>query len=193
MAGPKHLAGVDDDHGRRGSLVSLMEVHGYRVESYASGAEFAGRSPSDVLSCLLVDLQMPQQSGLELIRELRTNDALPPTIVLTGHATIEAAVQAMKLGARDFLEKPCDPDELIAAVNRASGAMRWAQPAILKDLPRRQVDVLKGLMKGQPNKVIAFELGLSTRTIEHYRAALMARAGVKSLPELVRLAIAAGL
>ena len=198
MTDVKALGVVDDDQAVRESLTSILSAKGYRVEAFETADELLQASRANGYACLLVDLQMPGRTGLQLIEELDQGGALPPTIVLTGHGSISIAVQAMKLGARDFLEKPYSPDELMEAVERtiANAFADQSAPGSdfnLSELAPRQMDVLKGLVRGKPNKVIAHELGLSVRTVEHYRAALMSRMGARTLPDLLRRAISAGL
>jgi two-component system, LuxR family, response regulator FixJ len=195
MGETRKLGVIEDDDGVRESLALMLVASGYEVEAYATGDQFLS-SCSRELSCLLMDVQMPGRSGLQVLEELKSANALPPTIMLTGQGSIAIAVEAMKLGAIDFLEKPYEPRHLLDAVERAlnTGADHpTADAAVIEQLSPRQRDVLKQLMQGRANKVIAHELGLSARTVEHYRAALMERAGVRTLPELVRIGIAAGL
>ena len=190
---------VDDDNAVRESLVSILNAKGYEAEAYKSGDELLSLERNDRISCLLLDVQMPGTSGLDVLRELAAARRLPPTIVLTGHGSIKMAVEAMKIGAHDFLEKPFTPKALLSAISTAigNGGSKVPLNASLQErfpeLAPRELDVLKGLMAGLPNKLIAHELELSVRTVEFYRARLMAKIGVKSLPHLIRFGIGAGL
>ncbi len=187
---------VDDDPAVRRSLESVLEAHDFDVQTFESGDHLLSLGRIDG-ECLLLDMQMPGRSGLEVLRELRSRNQFPPTIVLTANGTIAVAVEAMRLGARDFLEKPCAASDLLAALKRAVAGNGMAtdpdSDAKVGTLSPRRREVLRGLMKGQQNKVIAHELGLSVRTVEHYRADLMNQLGVRTLPELVRIGVAAGL
>jgi FixJ family two-component response regulator len=187
---------VDDDADVRRSLASVLEANGFEVQTFESGDDLLSLDRIEGEG-LLLDMQMPGSSGLDVLRELRSRNQLIPTIVLTGHGTITLAVEAMRIGARDFLEKPCASGDLLAVIGRSfTGDRIAADPDLASTIaalsPRRR-QVLQGLMKGLQNKVIAYELGLSVRTVEHYRADLMNQLGVRSLPDLVRIGVAAGL
>jgi two-component system response regulator FixJ len=198
----QNIAIVDDDDAVRRSTAKLLESAGHRVLSFASGDEFLkARLPHDV-NCILLDIRMPGTNGLEVLRALGEHDKAPSVLVLTGHGDIPMAVEAMRLGAVDFLEKPYAPKALLAAVDSASEYYRRSraqhagrsEAAMLVDaLSERQRQVLAGIVKGRPNKLIAFDLGLSIRTVEAYRAQLLIKLGVRSTAEAVRIAIAAGL
>lgn len=187
---------VDDDPAVRRSLESVLEAHDFHVQAFESGDQLLSLGRVDG-ECLVLDMQMPGSSGLDVLRELRSRNQLPPTIVLTANGTIAVAVEAMRIGARDFLEKPCPTSDLVAAIKRVvSGDGKAPDPDSdikVRALSPRRREVLQGLMRGQQNKVIAHELGLSVRTVEHYRADLMNQLGVRTLPELVRIGVAAGL
>lgn len=200
---PGHsIAIVDDDDAVRVSTARLLESAGHRVLSFASGDEFLQARLPDHLDCILLDMRMPGLSGLDVLRALGEHEHAPSVLVLTGHGDIPMAVEAMKLGAIDFIEKPYAPKALLAAVDSASehheqlretmAGNREAQ-ALVEALSERQRQVLAGIVKGRPNKLIAYDLDLSIRTVEAYRAQLLDRLGVRSTAEAVRIAIAAGL
>jgi len=196
------VAIVDDDDAVRHSTVGLLRRAGHRVESYTGGAEFLASDLPKDLGCILLDMRMPGVDGLAVMRVLRERKSDIPILVLTGHGDVPMAVEAMRLGAANFLEKPYPPAELIEAIARACTApppipgvqmvnkQAQAKVAALSD---RQRDVLRGILRGQPNKIIAWELGLSIRTVETYRAQMLEKLGVRGTAEAVRLALAAGL
>ncbi len=170
--------------------------------SFASGDEFLRARLPDQLVCILLDMSMPGKNGLDVMRAIGEHDNRPAVLVLTGHGDIPMAVEAMKLGALDFLEKPYVPTTLLAAVDsasechqqsRASLAGNREAAALVEALSERQREVLAGIVKGRPNKLIAYDLGLSIRTIEAYRAQLLGKLGVRSTAEAVRIALAANL
>jgi len=195
------IAVVDDDDAVRHSTAGLLKRAGHRVESFTSGAEFLASDLPEDLVCVLLDMRMPGMDGLAVMRALRERRRALPIVVLTGHGDVPMAVEAMRLGAIDFLEKPYPPAALLEAIMRACTAptvaagypvneLAQARVAALSD---RQRDVLRGILRGQPNKIIAWELGLSIRTVETYRAQMLEKLGVRGTAEAVRLAIAAGL
>lgn len=191
---------VDDDSRLRAELRSLLEGDGREVEDYESGESFlAGYRPAPD-SCLLVDVQLPGMDGLELLQRLRRAGHQLPAIVLTGHGDVPTAVRAMQAGAADFVEKPVARDDLLASIARALERLRdetkllaWQEEAAARvsDLTPRQRQILDLVLAGQPSKNIAGDLGISRRTVENHRAAIMKKMGAASLPELARLAIAA--
>jgi two-component system response regulator FixJ len=193
---------IDDDEAVRGSLKALLELKGHPVATHASCKEFLERfSPTESL-CVLADLRMPEMGALELQAMLAEKNIDVPFIVITGYGDVPSAVQAMKSGAMDFIEKPIDTVAVVAAIERATSARRAAavhsqakQDAErrLAALTPRERDVLRHLVAGSPNKIVAYELGISTRTVENHRARLMVKMRVDSLAELVRLALEAGL
>nr|ACF98144.1 putative response regulator FixJ [uncultured bacterium 1062] len=187
---------VDDEEAVRNSLAFLLSGAGFAVRVHESATEFLAVAPDINNGCLITDLRMPDMSGVELLRRLRDTDAMLPAIVITGHGDVQMAVEAMKNGAIDFIEKPFSDDVLIESIGRAasraaervqSGAMLEAVRQRVASLSERERQVLKGVVAGQPNKTIAFELGISPRTVEVYRAGLMGKMQAKSLPELVRM------
>ena len=195
------VAIVDDDDAVRHSTALLIERAGHRVQAFASGDDFLERQPGH-LDCVLLDMQMPGRSGLDVLKVLDRSDDAPSAVVLTGHGDIALAVEAMRLGATDFLEKPYKPAALLACIDHAcalrlrSGASRAARTeaaARLETLSERQRQVLRGIVNGKPNKVIAYELGLSIRTIEAHRAQMLTKLRVRSTGEVVRIALVGGL
>jgi two-component system response regulator FixJ len=198
----KAIAIVDDDDGERRSTASLLESAGYCVQAFASAAAFlAARLPKSP-DCVVVDMRMPGASGLELLRAVMRRDDRPCVLVTSGDVDVSLAVEAMKLGAADFLERPYPPTALLEAIDRAcalrdqkrlSAAVERQAAARLALLSERQRQILRGVVGGQPNKIIAYELGLSIRTVESYRAKLIAKLEVRSTAEAIRIAMAAGL
>ena len=195
------IAVVDDDDAVRRSTATLLERSGYRVRAFESGDAFlAAQLPGDS-DCILLDMRMPGTNGLGVLKALDQWETMPPVLVLTGHGAVPEAVEAMKLGAADFLEKPYPAQALLQAIQNAM-AMRRRQKAGTVDpdamakvgtLSQRQMQVLRGILKGQPNKIIAYELALSIRTVEAYRAQLLEKLGVRGTADAVRLAISAGM
>lgn len=201
MDSAKFVAIVDDDDAVRHSTAQLIERAGYRVQAFASGDDFLARLPEH-LDCVLLDMRMPGRSGLDVLKVLDESDDPPSVLVLTGYGDIALAVEAMRLGAADFLEKPYAPAALLAGIDyactlraqpRASQAVKREAAARLETLSERQRQVLRGIVKGQPNKIIAYELGLSIRTVEAYRAQMLIKLGARSTAEAVRIALAGGL
>ncbi|AEO48019.1 signal transduction histidine kinase with CheB and CheR activity [Rhodospirillum rubrum F11] len=195
---------VDDDASLRDSLRALLEDDGLKVEDYESSEAFlAAYRPGGGEACLLIDAYLPGMSGLDLLERLKKENRLLPAIVITGYSEVAMAVQAMKAGASDFIEKPVGRTELLISIDRAleqhrehgnSGKMRlWrdAAKARLASLSARQREIMEMVLAGQPSKNIAADLGISQRTVESHRALIMKKLGVKSLPALVRLAQAA--
>lgn len=190
---------VDDDAAMRDSLTFLLESAGFRVLSYDGGPALLAAGPLEA-GCIVTDVRMPQMSGLDLVRQLKVLGVDLPVVVITGHGDIPLAVEAMKEGVADFLEKPFSDDGLLAAIRRAfqlysADADRLADArrfkAAFDKLSARERDVLSGLVAGKPNKLIAYDLGISPRTVEIYRANLMAKTEAHSLSELVRMALVA--
>lgn len=187
---------VDDDEAVRNSLAFLLSTSGFAVRTHVSATAFLEQAPGIRHGCLITDLRMPDMSGVELLRRLREAGSLVPAIVITGHGDVQMAVEAMKNGALDFIEKPFSDDILIDTIRRAvdfaatqgrSEAAIEATRERLASLSERESQVLKGVVAGQPNKVIAYELGISPRTVEVYRAGLMSKMQARSLPDLVRM------
>ena len=193
---------VDDDDAVRDSLQAFLEASGYEVCCFASPTEFLAVAETIDYGCVLVDLQMPGMDGLELKHWLNERSINLPVVVVTGHGDIATAVEAMRAGAKDFIEKPFTDEAILAGIHigladRPRPSMAdHAKLAILerlKNLSPREREVLDGMVAGHPNKVIAFNLSLSPRTVEIHRARVMDKMHARSLSELVRLAITAGI
>ncbi len=193
---------IDDDHAMRDSLDFLLGVNGFTVATYSSAAEFLAALPNLAADgCILSDISMPGMSGIELARRLNGVGSRLPVVLMTGHADVPMAVEAMKVGVSDFIEKPFADDVLLAALNTAlarggataDGGADQAARDRLADLSPRERDVLNGVVAGKANKIIAYDLGISSRTVEIYRANLMSKTGARNLSELMRIALAAGL
>ena len=193
---------IDDDDAMRDSLDFLLGVQGFDVRLYDSVAAFLDALPTFDGGCILSDISMPGMSGLELVRTLNERGLRHPVVLMTGHGDIAMAVEAMKAGASDFIEKPFSEETLLNAVRAAlaqTGSSKGDDQAKqeagerLSSLSPRERDVLAGVVAGKANKVIAYDLGISPRTVEIYRANLMSKAGAKNLSELMRIALAAGL
>lgn len=193
---------VDDDAAMRDSLAFLLEVNGFQPEVFESANAFLGKALNKAPACVVSDIRMPGMSGVELVRKLKNESIPPPVILITGHGDVALAVEAMKAGAVDFIEKPFDDVVLLNAIrlaletspaNQSDSAARTEALARLAELSPRERDVLQGLVAGKINKVIAHELSISPRTVEVYRANLMAKTGARSVSELMRIALAAGL
>ena len=192
---------VDDDDAVRDSLSVLLESKAYIVRSFGSAPEFLAAAPSLPVGCLIADIRMPEMDGLELQQRLIERSLHFPMIVITGHGDVPLAVRAMKAGAIDFIEKPFASeailDSLAAAVVHLAtpheqDPMRAAAAAKLALLSPREREVLEGLLAGLPNKSIAYDLAISPRTVEIHRARVMDKMGARSLSELIRLTLAAG-
>ena len=187
---------IDDDEAARQSLAFLLDCAGLAVRSYESAAEFLKAVPTMEHGCIITDVRMPGISGVELIGRLKALAVADPVIVITGHADVPLAIQAMKAGVADFLEKPFSDDAILGAVrsalarrtdvNQAKGE-RDRFVVLLETLSQREREVLDGLVEGRANKVIAFDLGISARTVEVYRANVMTKMKAGSLSELVRM------
>ena len=193
---------IDDDQAMRESLVFLLRSAHIAAETFASGPAFLASLPDDRLRCVITDVRMPEMSGLELLRRLREMTIVVPVIVITGHGDVPLAVEAMKFGAIDLLEKPFDDEVLLASVRaaleRQQGEIkRHAERSDIENriaaLSNRERDVLLGLVAGRANKQIAYDLGISPRTVEIYRANLMDKMQAGSLSDLVRMALIAGI
>jgi two-component system, LuxR family, response regulator FixJ len=192
---------VDDDEAVRDSLSVLLESRTYAVKSFGSAPEFLTAAPSLPLGCLIVDIRMPGMDGLELQQRLIERALDFPLIVITGHGDVPLAVRAMKAGAVDFIEKPFTSEAILnslgTALSRLSAPSEQDPTAAaaatkLALLSQREREVLEGLLAGLPNKTIAYDLAISPRTVEIHRARVMDKMGARSLSELVRLALTAG-
>ena len=193
---------IDDDDAVRQSLEFLLKTAGHAVRGFESAKAFMDVLPRIRSGCIITDVRMPDVTGIDLLHRVKELKLDVPVIVITGHGDISLAVEAMKIGAADFLEKPFDDDLLLAAIrsalNPADGADKHrAARAEIHDklgvLSNRERQVLEGLVAGKANKTIAFDLGISPRTVEIYRANVMTKMAANSLSELVRMAMMAGI
>ncbi|RUU48637.1 response regulator transcription factor FixJ [Mesorhizobium sp. M6A.T.Ca.TU.002.02.2.1] len=189
---------VDDDVEVRKSLGFLLATADFAVRLYESASAFLATATGNLDGCIVTDVRMPGIDGIEFLRQLRSHGHSIPVIVMTGHADVALAVQAMKEGAADFIEKPFDDDILIDAIRSALGnrnQIHAAHPqsaeirARLSTLSEREKQVLDGLVSGLPNKTIAYDLGISPRTVEIHRANVMSKMNASSLSHLVRMAL----
>ncbi|WP_421578375.1 response regulator FixJ [Shinella sp. M31] len=190
---------VDDEEPVRKSLAFLLTMSGFTLRVHESATHFLDAAPTVVKGCLVTDLRMPDMSGIDLLERLRMMGATIPAIVITGHGDVPMAVAAMKAGAIDFIEKPFEDEILIEAIKRAASQLDNAVEmstdveslrARLDSLSGRECQVLTAIVAGLANKTIAFELAISQRTVEVHRANVMSKMQARSLPELVRMAIA---
>jgi two-component system, LuxR family, response regulator FixJ len=190
---------VDDDAAMRRSLAYLFDSAGWRVESFESAHDFLALYQGHVPGCLVLDVRMPLMSGLELQQTLKNRGIHLPIIFLTGHGDLAMAVQAMKTGACDFLEKPCKDQVLLDAVTRAvqrnirdceANTQCHTAQAALAALTTREREVAELLALGKPNKIIARELGISEKTVQVHRHNTMEKLGVHSAAEITRLLMA---
>lgn len=193
---------VDDEDAIRRSAAFLLRVAGFEVVTYASGTAFLAAVGSAVPGCVLLDIRMPDIDGLEVQQQMAERGISFPVVVLTGHGDVTLAVRAIKAGAVDFLEKPFEKVAILGAIeeafkrlgsNQVQDLDAAAAVVRLAVLTPRERDVLEGLVKGQPNKITAHELGLSTRTVEVHRANLMHKLELRSLSDVLRLSFVAGL
>jgi len=192
---------IDDDEAVRHSLAFLLDCAGLGVRCYGSAAGFLAVASELTRGCVLSDVRMPGLDGLALQRRLQELGSRLPLILMTGHGDVPMAVAALKAGAVDFLEKPFDDAKLLSAVRAAleQGRHIQAQDAELQGVARRlealtprERQVLGGLVDGLPNKAIAYDLGISARTVEVHRARVMQKMAARSLSELVRMVVVAG-
>jgi two-component system response regulator FixJ len=193
---------IDDDEAARQSLEFLLRANALEVKTYESGTVFLSAAADLKSGCIITDVRMPEISGIDLLHRLKELDNVLPVIVITGHGDVPLAVEAMKLGAADFLEKPFNDESLLAAVRSAlsrqdntskRAAERTEIGERLAALSKREREVLDGLVAGHANKRIAFDLDISPRTVEIYRANLMTKMQAASLSDLVRMALIAGI
>lgn len=193
---------VDDDDAIRRSISFLLKTSGYAVKLYASGTELLAEGGRLERGCILLDVRMPDIDGMEVQQRLREIGVLLPVIIMTGHGDIDMAVRAMKSGAADFIEKPFERALLLEVLDAAQQRLeldilsdRRCEDARtrLNILTARERDVLKGMVDGLPNKTIAYDLGISPRTVEIHRANLMQKLEVQSLSEALRIAFTARL
>lgn len=188
---------VDDEASVRSSLGFLLEIAGFETRLYASAAELLSRADRLENGCVVTDLRMPEINGVELLKRLRAAGATIPAIVVTGHADMQMAVEAIRQGAFDFIEKPFSDSTIVGSIHRAMDATLRAADrqrsirarGLVNSFTGRELDVMRGVVKGLSNKVIAEDLGMSPQAVEGHRASLMERMQVTSLPELVRLTV----
>lgn len=189
---------VDDDPAVRQSLAFLLASEGLPIKVYESADILLGAIAGGFGGCIVTDVRMPGTSGVDLLRRLKARGIDVPVIVMTGHADVALAVEAMKQGAVDFVEKPFDDDYFVGAVRAAlahgaerarAGQLAADVRARLATLSKREEQVLQRLIEGKPNKIVAHELKLSPRTVEIYRARVMTKMQAGSLPELVRMVL----
>lgn len=202
MGDKKLIHIVDDEEAIRRSASYMLKTSGYAVETWPSGAAFLKEVRHAEQGCVLLDIRMPDIDGIEVQRLLAERGVTMPVVIMTGHGDISIAVRAMKAGAVDFLEKPFEKAVLLGAIEAAferlmaadSVASRAAEAeVILSALTPRERDVLEGLAQGLPNKTIAYDLGISPRTVEVHRANLMTKLDVRSLSDALRIAFSAGM
>ncbi|WP_336958944.1 response regulator FixJ [Sphingobium aquiterrae] len=193
---------VDDDEAIRRSLSFLLKTSGYAVRLYDGGTSFLKEAAELEPGCVLLDVRMPDIDGLEVQAQLRARGIMIPVVIMTGHGDVDMAVAAMKAGASDFIEKPFEKAALLACIEAAT-QQAFAQRGVgaraeeardrLNVLTEREREVLQGLVKGLPNKTIAYDLGISPRTVEIHRANLMTKLEVRSLAEALRIAFQSGM
>ena len=193
---------IDDDEAMRDSLNFLLDSAGYQVALFDSAVKFLDSLPNLEFGCVVSDVRMPGLDGIELLKRMKAGHSTFPIVIMTGHGDVPLAVEAMKLGAVDFLEKPFEDDRLIAMIEMAiqqaepaarSEALTQDIAARVASLSPRERQVMNGLIAGLSNKLIARDYDISPRTIEVYRANVMTKMQANSLSELVRLAMRAGL
>lgn len=187
---------IDDDEAARQSLEFLLDCAGLQVRSYESAIDFLKAVPAMDHGCIVTDVRMPEMNGIELIGRLKAMAVPDPIIVITGHADVPLAIEAMKGGATDFIEKPFSDETILGAIRAALSRQsdraqieteRGRVAALMETLSQREREVLEGLVEGRANKVIAFDLDISARTVEVYRANVMTKMHAGSLSELVRM------
>lgn len=200
MSDQKVVHLIDDDAAVRDAVSLLLRTEGFKVNTYDTAIAFLEAAASQAEGCVVTDVRMPEMNGIALIAKMREDRISIPVVVLTAHADVPLAVEAMKLGAIDLLEKPFEDEALLAAVcaalERRSAEENRSKETLearnrLATLTRRENEILAGLLKGASNKVIAHDLGISTRTAEVHRANIMAKMRAGNLAELVKMALAA--
>jgi len=191
---------VDDDASVRRSVGFMLKTSGHQVQTYESGAELLKNGSQLAQGCILLDIRMPGMDGLQVQQALQEKGVRLPVIIMTGHGDVGLAVKAMKAGALDFIEKPFEKIALFSSLDEGfrrlsqqevTGERRKDAEVKLQALTARERDVLGGLAQGLPNKTIAYDLGISPRTVEIHRANLMSKLNVRSLSEALRIAFAA--
>jgi two-component system CheB/CheR fusion protein len=192
---------IDDDPLVLKTIERLFKSDGFEVVTYKSAEHFLAMPRPTGTACLIVDMMLPKINGLELVELLRKEQSSLPVVMLTGYGDVDAAVSALKAGASNFLEKPAKASELLSSVReavvtqqqkKARSDVDQSSIEILKRLTKREAEILKEIMKGYSNKIIATKLNVNQRTVENHRASVMRKCRVRSLAELIRLAISAG-
>jgi len=192
---------IDDDEAVRDSLSFVLEMNDLRAKTYASAVEFLQAADAVRGGCVVTDMRMPEINGLDLVRKLKARQIHLPIVMITGHADVPMAVEAMRAGGVDFIEKPFDNEVLLQSIHAAldlqaeragRGDERRRFEEVLAGLSPRETDVLRGVIAGKMNKVIARDLGISPRTVEVYRANVMSKTHARGLSELARIALLAG-
>jgi len=192
---------IDDDDSARDSLAFMLESADFTVQPYDSAQSFLDRLPTGPRGCIITDVRMPEMTGIELVHRLNALKVTLPVIVITGHGDIPLAIEAMRAGVVDFIEKPFPEERILEALGLARDKLRadvGEAPNVeiiekLGTLSEREREVLDGVVAGRPNKIIARDLGISPRTVEIYRAKVMAKMQADNLAALVRMSLAAGL
>jgi len=191
---------IDDDEDFRKSLAFLLGTAGLAVKIYESANQFLERYDGSQAGCIVSDVRMPGMDGLRFLQRLKEMDVKLPVVIMTGHADVAMAVQAMKAGAIDFIEKPFSDESMLAAIRSAMSRTDNGRPVAeievirsrLATLTSREREILDALLAGHPNKTIAYDLGVSARTVEVHRANVMTKMAATSFAELVRMTISAG-
>jgi len=192
---------IDDDEPIRVSLGFVLEMNDLPAKTYASAQEFLDVADTVQTGCIVTDVRMPDMNGLDLVKRLKERGSELPVIMITGHGDVPMAVEAMRAGVIDFIEKPFEDETLLRSIRMALNTQaetdvqaqeRKRFEDMLSTLSGREKDVLRGVIAGKMNKVIAFELGISPRTVEVYRANVMSKTNAHGLSELVRIALLAG-
>lgn len=195
--GQGQIAVVDDDASVRDALAALLESWGYDARTYPDAETVLQEGLADDTTCLLLDVRLPGMDGLSLVAELRRRGSAVPILMMSAHGDISTAVQALRNGAQDFIEKPFDDEPLIRRIE----GIAMLPPGVEADpeaqrrlatLTPRETEVMQHVVSGDPNKVIAHRLGISLKTVEMHRARVMRKTGARTLAHLVRMAIAAG-
>jgi len=202
MSGDSVVHVIDDDEGVRASLAFLLDCSEIATRTYESAVQFLKAVPTMEHGCIITDVRMPEMNGLELVAKLKAMGVADPVIVITGHADVPMAIQAMHAGVSDFIEKPFSDEAILIAVRAAlaeqqsKGELERERDVFqhrLATLSGREREVMEGLIEGKANKVIAFDLDISARTVEVYRANAMTKMGARTLSELVRMVMIARL
>ena len=188
---------IDDDDAVRDSLATMLGIAGFEAEAFESAVAFVDTTPLPTHGCVVSDVRMPGCTGLQLLNQLKAVGSHLPVVLITGHGDIPLAVEAMRAGAADFIEKPFDRHTIVEAIQRALDPGPAGSASAVNDrldaLTQREREVLEGLTAGKANKVIARDLGISPRTVEVHRANLMLKMNAASFSDLVRMSVLASL